>query len=232
MHCAGVNDSLLQSLLFGSGPSASVHAFAAQRTLPEAAAGGTMFLKDVDALSPPMQQSLFAFLDAARAGEEGLRCSRQLADVRVVTAASPDIASEVAAGRFHESLFYRLNVIYIAVPALRAHAEDIPELLDRFLTATGRFDAARPQLSPEAVQLLQEYAWPGNLGELRRTAELLARKAAHREIVPGDLPSYFAEGALTRAARPAAAPATPLPASLDSQRWSIAHPMTDFSICH
>jgi DNA-binding NtrC family response regulator len=232
MHCAGVHDSLLQSLLFGPAPTGGGHGFAAARTLPEAAANGSMFLKDVDALSGPMQDMLFAFLDTDRTPAEGVRCTRESANVRLITAASHDVAAEVAAGRFHESLYYRLNVIYIAIPALRDRAEDVPELLTRFLNASGRFDAAQPHISVEALDLLTAYAWPGNLPELRRVAEVLARKASHREIVAADLPPYFSGGVLTRAGAGAAQTRRAEAAEAPAPGWTIAHPMTDFSICH
>lgn len=196
MNCAALAPGLAESELFGHEKGAFTGAQVQRKGRFELADGGTLFLDEVGELPPELQAKLLRVLQDGQyqrvGGERTL-----VADVRVIAATNRDLAKEVAAGRFREDLWYRLNVFPITVPPLRERKEDIPILAQAFVT---RFCAQgpRPELRiPTAViQALQAYGWPGNIRELQnvleravlvsdgdslRLAEPLGRSAAPRE---------------------------------------------------
>jgi two-component system response regulator HydG len=170
VNCAAIPESILESELFGHEKGAFTGAITRREGRFAKAVGGTLLLDEIGELSPPVQVKLLRVLQE---GEyEPLGGNTQRADVRIVAATNRDLLAEVAAGRFREDLFYRLNVIAITAPPLRARREDIPLLVDHFL---GLYCAknGRSRLNPtrSALDLLMGYSWPGNVRELENVIE-------------------------------------------------------------
>ncbi len=189
INCSGFQDQLLESELFGHERGAFTGATGLKQGLFEVAGQGTLFLDEVAEMSPAMQAKLLQVLDSRefrRVG--GTRVHR--ADVRIIAATNKDLAQEVQAARFREDLYYRLNVVSLAIPPLRQRKQDIPLLIEHFLKQFGT-GYTRKTLSPEALQLLTEYAWPGNVRELGNLVERLVILTPGDLIGPEDLPPAF-----------------------------------------
>ncbi len=171
VSCPTLSEELLASELFGHAVGAFTGAVRDQPGRVEAAEGGTLFLDEIGDISPGLQAKLLRFLQDKHFERVGETKTRQV-DVRVIAATNRDLDADVAAGRFREDLLFRLNVIEIAVPALRERPEDIVEMARRFLAFFAKA-AARPvpELSPAAATALRAYAWPGNVRELRNALE-------------------------------------------------------------
>jgi two-component system response regulator AtoC len=172
LNCAALPESMAESELFGHERGAFTDARSTRRGLVELAARGTLFLDEVGELSAPLQAKLLTFLDGGRFRRLG--GSTELTSVtRVVAATNRDLEQQVKAGRFREDLWFRLSVFRIDVPPLRERREDVAplaeELLQRVAREQGRRDV--PALSSEALALLQRYAFPGNVRELRNILE-------------------------------------------------------------
>ncbi len=188
VNCAALPENLLESELFGHVRGAFSGADRDKPGLFEAADGGTLFLDEVAELPAPLQPKLLRALEAGEVRRVGATSARSV-DVRVVTATNRDIEQRVADGAFREDLFWRLNVLHIHVPPLRAHPADIPLLAEHF--AAGR------TIAPDAMALLGAYSWPGNVRELRNTIERAAAMTTTGEIHPDDLPQRVQEAART-----------------------------------
>jgi len=170
INCSGFQDQLLESELFGHEKGAFTGAATLKQGLFEVADRGTLFLDEVAEMSPAMQAKLLQVLDSRefrRVG--GTRLHR--ADVRIVAATNKPMLKEVEAGRFREDLYYRLNVVDLAIPPLRERRDDIPLLVEHFLARFQASHGARKAISPEALQALMEYVWPGNVRELANIVE-------------------------------------------------------------
>jgi DNA-binding NtrC family response regulator len=150
--------------------------------------GGTLFLDEIGELPLAVQAKLLRFLESGEyqpVGHSG--CLR--ADVRVIAATNRDLAGEVSAGRFREDLFYRLNVVPLALPPLRERDGDIVELLHYHTAqAAERYSLDTPRYSTQALRQLRGYAWPGNVRELRNLCERLVILCGGREIGLDNLP--------------------------------------------
>jgi NtrC-family two-component system response regulator AlgB len=178
VHCPSLSAELLESELFGHARGAFTGAVQETEGKVAAAAGGTLFLDEVGDLPPPLQAKLLRLLQDRcyeRVGEARTRT----ADVRIVAATNHDLAAEVAAGRFREDLFYRLNVIEVELPPLRRRPRDVLPLARHLLAHFAR-QAGKPVtgFTPGAEAALQRHAWPGNVRELRNAVErgvILAR---------------------------------------------------------
>ena len=171
VNCTTLSDQLLESELFGHVRGAFTGAIKNKPGRLEAAAGGTVFLDEIADLSPTLQTKMLRFLQERQfervGGDETIEI-----DARIIAASNRDLEREVAAGHFREDLFYRLNVISLRVPALRERPEDIRPLVEHFLTAAAlRNRRAGLRLSPEAMEALCAYPWPGNIRELRNAIE-------------------------------------------------------------
>jgi DNA-binding NtrC family response regulator len=216
INCSGFQDQLLESELFGHEKGAFTGAGVLKQGLFEVADRGTLFLDEVAEMSPAMQAKLLQVLDSRefrRVG--GTRVHR--ADVRIVAATNKPMTREVAAGRFREDLFYRLNVVNILVPSLRDRREDIPILAEHFLAKLRASGGERKILSADAIRLLMEYSWPGNVRELSNIIERLIILTPGEVIGPDALPP----GIL--GARPAPVSSVPGPVSLSEvERLHIA----------
>ncbi len=166
VNCGAIPETLLDSELFGFRKGAFTGAVADRAGLFEQANGGTFFLDEVGEISPAMQVKLLRVLEDGKIRRLGGTDEVQV-DVRVLAATNRDLREEVKAGRFREDLFYRLHVINIPIPPLRERREDIPPLLKHFLSKYNeRFKQNIISISRDALFVLMNYAYPGNVREL------------------------------------------------------------------
>jgi DNA-binding NtrC family response regulator len=171
LNCAGLSRELLESELFGHERGAFTGATNAKRGLLEVADRGTLFLDEIGDMEPTVQAKLLKVIEEKRFRRVGDTRERQV-DVRIIAATRQDLARAVREGRFREDLYYRVGVLSLRMPALRARRPDIP-LLARRLLATLSEDLGRsaPVLTAVAEQVLLRHPWPGNLRELRNELE-------------------------------------------------------------
>ncbi len=202
INCAAITETLLESELFGHEKGAFTGADRRQEGKFRQADGGTIFLDEVSEMSLAMQVKLLRVLQEREitrvGGSESLKV-----DVRVIAATNRDLAGEIAAGRFREDLYYRLNVVTLIAPPLRERAEDIPILAQYFLEQFARKNNKNIKgFSPQAMDRLRRYSWPGNVRELMNAVE--------RGVVltRGD---YLEETELSLSAAPGAVPAPSSP---------------------
>jgi Nif-specific regulatory protein len=170
-NCGAIAPNLLESELFGHVRGAFTGAVGDREGLFEQADNGTLFLDEIGDMLLDCQVKLLRVIEGKPfrpvGGKREIR-----ADVRVIAATHKDLEEEVRVGRFRHDLFYRLQVLQIRVPPLREHVEDIPALADHFLQRlAARSGVRKKQLSPPALARLQEYAWPGNVRQLRAVLE-------------------------------------------------------------
>ncbi len=212
VNCAALPETLFESEFFGHERGAFTGATSTKRGLIEAADSSTLFLDEVGEMPAQTQVKLLRFLEEGRFRRVGSTRDRD-ADVRVVAATNRNLAEDVTAGRFRADLFYRLNVISLHVTPLRQRREDIPALVEHFLTLfRERFNRPALDLSPEARARLGAYDWPGNVRELRNTLERAAALAA------AGSDTIEADQLLLTSAAPSAegqTPASPAPMTLD-----------------
>ena len=169
VNCSAIPQTLVESEFFGHERGAFTDARDSRQGKFELADGGTLFLDEVGDLSLDAQPKLLRALQEKQIVRLGTRNPRPV-DVRVVTATNKDLEQEVAAGRFREDLYWRLDVIHIRLPALRERREDLALLIDHFLDRINReLGLAVEKIAPEARQLLIDYSWPGNVRELENT---------------------------------------------------------------
>jgi DNA-binding NtrC family response regulator len=182
INCAALSTSLLESELFGHEKGAFTGADRLRKGRFELADGGTLLLDEISEIAPPIQAKLLRVLQEQ--SFERVGSSRSLSvDVRVIATTNRDLTVEVAAGRFRQDLFYRLNVLPLRMPPLREHVEDIPELVEHFLaTVATREGRAAKQVEPAALELLRGYPWPGNVRELQNICERAAVLAPDETI--------------------------------------------------
>ena len=186
INCAALQETLLESELFGHEKGAFTGAVAAKPGLFEVAEGGTLFVDEVAEMAPGLQAKLLRVLEDGHFRRVGGTTERQ-ADVRVVAATNKVLEDEQKAGRFREDLFYRLNVVSITLPALRDRRQDLPELIDHFLS-TRQIGPVRSRVNDEARTALTGYDWPGNVRELANVLERAQILAEDHVITPDDLP--------------------------------------------
>ena len=177
-NCSAFNDNLLDSELFGHKRGAFTGAVADKPGLFEIADGGTFFLDEIGDMSPMLQVKVLRVLQEGTFNRVGDTDTKQV-DVRIIAATNRDLSAMVADGRFREDLFYRIHVITVLLPPLRERREDIPLLVDQFLS---RHRRTRPvQLAAACVAQLIAYPWPGNVRELENEIERLV-------VLSGDTP--------------------------------------------
>ena len=188
VNCAAIPDELIESELFGHEKGAFTGAVARRRGRFEQAHGGTLFLDEIGDMSVRTQAKVLRALEEQSFERVGGKETIKV-DVRVIAASNRELASMIGEGRFREDLYYRLNVIPIDVPALRARKDDVPLLVEHF---TGVFCAenGKPpkRFDGEALAYFLAYDWPGNVRELRNMVERLVIMAPRETIVPDDLP--------------------------------------------
>jgi two-component system, NtrC family, nitrogen regulation response regulator NtrX len=187
VNCAAIPTELIESELFGHMKGSFTGAFADRAGRFELADGGTLFLDEVGDMSLAAQAKVLRALQEGVVTRIGATKTVRV-DVRVIAATNKHIADEIAAGRFREDLFYRLNVVPLTVPPLRQRREDIPLLVERFVAELARFEGLPTRtFAPEAVALLRERAWPGNVRELRNAVERLVILASGGRIEAADV---------------------------------------------
>ena len=187
--CSALPEHLLESELFGHEPGAFTDAGTQKRGLLETAEGGTVFLDEISEMTPHLQAKLLTFLEAKSVRRVG--GSQDIGvNVRIVAASNRTLGPEVAAHRFREDLFYRLNVLAIAMPALRTHPQDIPLLVDYFIDGfAAEFRKRVRGVTPAARAMLQQYSWPGNVRELRNLIERAMLLSDNDLLDASDFPS-------------------------------------------
>jgi two-component system response regulator AtoC len=187
--CSALPETLLESELFGHERGAFTGADRQKRGLLESADGGTVFLDEIGEMVPALQAKLLRFLEEKTFRRVGGSADQRV-NVRVIAATNRDLDAEVRAGRFRQDLFYRLNVIAIVLPPLRERSEDIPRLTNYYIESYNtEFRKRITGVSPEAMTLLTQYSWPGNIRELRNAVERAMLLAAGTELVPEDFPA-------------------------------------------
>ena len=173
VNCAAIPTELIESELFGHVKGSFTGAFADRAGKFELADGGTLFLDEIGDMSLSAQAKVLRALEEGVISRVGSGKPLEV-DVRVVAATNKDLKAEIAAGRFREDLLYRLDVVPIEVPPLRARRADIPQLVEHFARQAGRSGGPPPKrFDPEAVQRLAARDWPGNIRELRNAIERL-----------------------------------------------------------
>jgi DNA-binding NtrC family response regulator len=191
INCGAVPDTLLETELFGHRKGAFSGAITSRVGLFEAADGGTLFLDEIGEMSPAMQVRLLRTLDSGEVRRVGEERAFHV-DVRIVAATAKDLTHEAAEGHFRWDLFYRVSTVVIEVPALRQRREDIPQLVQHFLTPAR---AGKPlAFSRDALERLVAYDWPGNIRELRNVVERLQILHEGAEVRAGDLPAELRRG--------------------------------------
>lgn len=179
INCAALGDELLEAELFGHSRGAFTGAVAERVGLFEDADGGTLFLDEVGELSARAQAKLLRALQDGEVRRVGENMTRRV-DVRVIAATNRRLADEVAAGRFREDLWYRLAIVRIAVPPLRARPEDVPELVKEFWCRAAERTGSKAVLTAAAVAALARYDWPGNVREVQNVMAALSVSAPRR----------------------------------------------------
>jgi DNA-binding NtrC family response regulator len=188
VNCVAISNELIESTLFGHERGAFTGAQARKPGRLEAAAAGTAFLDEIGDISANLQTKLLHFLEAGEFERVGGNQTVRV-DCRILAATNKDLAAEVAAGRFREDLYYRLNVISLRVPPLRERPEDVQLLGEAFLI---RFAAELKRgplrLAPRTLEVMREYAWPGNVRQLKNAMERMVVLAVDEVLTPNLLP--------------------------------------------
>ncbi len=189
MNCAAIPEELIESELFGHEKGAFTSADKAQIGKFELADSGTLFLDEIGDMSLKTQAKILRILQEQRFERVGGRKTIQV-DVRVIAATNKNLPDEIKAGRFREDLYYRLKVFPLHVPPLRRRTEDVPLLLDEFMTGLTRTQGFKSlRFSSEAMDALQKYPWPGNVRELKNFLERLCIMYPGQHITPDMLPA-------------------------------------------
>ena len=204
LNCAAIPEELIESELFGHVKGSFTGALEDKVGKFQKADGGTLFLDEVGDMSLKTQSKVLRALEEQRFEPVGATTSVSV-DVRVVAATNKNLEEEIARGNFREDLFYRLNVVPFVVPPLRERAEDIPLLVKHFLREFSISYGRKPkELSPEAMEVLTAYSWPGNIRELKNMIERIVIMNSQPRIKKKDLPSLlfrdnYRRGAVTEA---------------------------------
>ncbi|HEU5192257.1 MAG TPA: sigma-54 dependent transcriptional regulator [Methylomirabilota bacterium] len=188
---AAIADTLMESELFGHERGAFTGAYQRKLGRFELAQGGTLFLDEIGSLKPEMQAKLLRVLQEREMERVGGTHTVKL-DVRIIAATNADLRQAVAAQSFREDLFYRLNVVRVTMPPLRARRDDIGVLADHFIRRyRQQFGKPVSGLAPEALAALSDYSWPGNVRELQNVIERCVALADGPLIRLSDLPLEF-----------------------------------------
>jgi two-component system, NtrC family, response regulator PilR len=198
INCGALPETLLESELFGHERGAFTGAVKEKRGLFAEADGGTLFLDEISETSPTMQVKLLRAIQEKLIRKVGGNEELSV-DVRIIAATNKDLAELVTQGKFREDLFYRINVIPIALPPLRARTEDIPPLTQHFIAQVCKEQKIpEKKISAEAMRLIEAYPWPGNVRELENTLERTVALEPGPVINVSSLPEAIALGVRTR----------------------------------
>jgi two-component system response regulator PilR (NtrC family) len=185
INCSAFPEGLLESELFGHMKGSFTGAMQNKQGLFEIADSGSLFLDEIGEMPINLQSKLLRVLENGTFRRVGGTTDIKV-DVRVISATNKDIKEEIASGRFREDLYYRLNVVPIHIPSLRERREDIPLLVEHFLK---KISDQTKRVTPEAMRILIEYPWKGNVRELENVIERVALLTEKEEITPAELPN-------------------------------------------
>jgi transcriptional regulator with PAS, ATPase and Fis domain len=207
VNCAGIPETLLESELFGHVKGSFTGAYRDKPGKLEMAANGTIFLDEIGEMTLRMQGLLLRFLETGEIQKVGAERVAMAPNVRVIAATNRDLRELVAQSQFREDLFYRINVIHLVVPPLRERREDIPALIDHFLSNFVNSGSRHPKgnghqdprvggpastivrgITPEAITMLTGYSWPGNVRQLENVLERLVVTGRRETIDVDELP--------------------------------------------
>lgn len=193
VNCGALPETLLESELFGHEKGAFTGAVNQRKGRFELAHEGTLFLDEISEMSAPLQVKLLRILQEMEFERVGGSQTLKV-DVRVVAASNRNLKDDVATNKFRADLFYRLNVVHVALPSLKERTDDIPLLVKHFL---GKYSPETPArqvtIAAEALRFLLDYHWPGNVRELENVIERAVILSNGEEIVPKDLPAEIRE---------------------------------------
>lgn len=190
INCGAFTETLLESELFGYMKGSFTGANMNRKGLFEAAHKGTIFLDEIGEMSPAMQVKLLRVLQEKRVRPVGAHEEISI-DARVIAATNRDLQAMTKDGSFREDLFYRISVIPIALPPLRERKEDIAQLVSHFVQKFCEQTGKHLSISPKAAQMLENYAWHGNVRELEHTIERAVALERTEEIQPERLPAHI-----------------------------------------
>jgi len=197
VNCSALAESLLESELFGHERGAFTGAVAMKKGRFELADGGTLFLDEIGELPANLQVKLLRVLQEKSFERVGGVKSIST-DIRIIAATNKNLKEEVAAGRFREDLFFRLNVVYLPLPPLRQRPEDLRPLVDHFIKKyAGEYRLEQPVtgVDREVERMLRDYTWPGNVRELENVIERAMILCQGPTIAVADLPAEFRQSA-------------------------------------
>lgn len=193
VNCAALTESLVESELFGHARGSFTGAIANKPGRFHLANGGTLFLDEIADLGPKGQGALLRVLEDGAFRTVG-GTDLQHVDVRIISATNRNLTQAVATGKFREDLFYRLQIVPIALPPLRERTEDIPILVDAFLRQLAKkHRRPRQHFAPDSIQLCQRFTWPGNVRQLRNVIERTVVTTRADVITPDHLPAFLRE---------------------------------------
>jgi DNA-binding NtrC family response regulator len=193
VNCAAIPETLLESELFGYKKGAFTDAKSDKRGLIFEANEGTLFLDEITEMPLTLQAKLLRVIEGREVRPLGDTNSYPI-DVRIISTSNRDIESSIKQGRFREDLYYRLKVIDIEMPPLRERKEDIPLLIQHFITKfSNEFKKNISEVSEDALKLLLNYSWPGNIRELENVIQRAITLTRHEIILPEDLPNTMME---------------------------------------
>ena len=185
LNCASIPDTLIESELFGHEKGAFTDARAMKQGIVEIANKGTLFLDEIGDISPLIQPKILRFIQTGEFRRVGGNTTLH-ADCRILSATNKNLKEQARDGKFREDLLYRLNVITIELPSLRQRKDDIPLLVASFLH-TRMKTKVETTISPEAMEVMMGYDWPGNIRELENVIERAAILCRNHAIEPADL---------------------------------------------
>jgi DNA-binding NtrC family response regulator len=171
VNCGAIPEGILESELFGHRKGSFTGATDSRKGYFEIADGGTLFLDEIAEMPLTTQVKLLRVIETKEFMRLGAETVTKV-DVRIITATNKDLQREVDAGRFREDLYFRLKAVTLSIPPLRKRKSDIPELANFFIDSFAAANRRKsPTLTPEALQVIQDYSWPGNIRELKNTIE-------------------------------------------------------------
>jgi two-component system response regulator PilR (NtrC family) len=194
INCGAMPETLLESELFGHERGAFTGAIREKRGLFHEADRGTIFLDEIGETTPSVQIKLLRVLQDRVVRRVGSNVETQV-DVRVIAASNRDLGESTRTGNFREDLFYRINVIPIALPPLRQRREDIPLLVDHFITKfSNQLGVPQKRISADAMRLIEKYHWPGNVRELENVIERMIALEPQDVLTTKSLPEHVLLG--------------------------------------